>query len=134
MGKIWSSPLLGHIIGDTVFLQIADWSKVSDYEYIEFHARAKTRLAQVGNSANVIFKDCFSHRQITCGDALCIMNDSTPDEIANRVLCILHNYWKQLIDTGMLPSQDTSAFPTNVMCGPDIANLISQTEKGDVNS
>lgn len=36
--------------------------------------------------------------------------------------------------TCIFPPQDICAFLTNVMCRPDIATLVSQVEKGDVNS
>ena len=37
-------PLRGHIIGNTIFLQTADWRNVCQYDYIKFYANARSLI------------------------------------------------------------------------------------------
>ena len=106
-------PLRGYVIGDTVFLQAADWRSVCQYDCIEFHANARSlvSLPEKGESA---IGDHFVYRQITSGDALCLKEGSSEEEIAKHILALLKQHWNSLVEEGVLPPLHQCAFPNKV--------------------
>ncbi len=125
-------PLRGHIIGNTIFLQTADWRNVCQYDYIKFYANARS-LIVMPEDGKIAIGNRFIYRQITSGDQLLIKESSTEKEISNRILALLHKCWVPIVENEILPPQDLCAFPIEVKCTLEIPCL-EEHEKKDVSA
>lgn len=95
--------LRGYIDGDLLLCEAHDWTQVKNYDYIEFRIRENvSNQQQKATDA--------SYRQITSGDALCVVSDDTEEKVVD---CILGTLRDALMNSGASWPKGM-VFPTKV--------------------